>query len=72
MGSVAALMLLGGYVLSSTGPVALGAVRDVTGGFDIALWALAAISVAAPFGMPTINLAAITAALCAGPDAHAL
>jgi len=24
----------------------------------------------APFGMPTINLAAITAALCAGPDAH--
>ena len=25
----------------------------------------------APFGMPTINLAAITAALCAGPDAHA-
>ncbi len=25
----------------------------------------------APFGAPTINLAAITAALCAGPDAHA-
>jgi len=25
----------------------------------------------APFGMPTINYAAITAALCAGPDAHA-
>jgi benzoate membrane transport protein len=24
----------------------------------------------AVFGMPTINLAAITAALCAGPDAH--
>jgi benzoate membrane transport protein len=24
----------------------------------------------APFGMPTINLAAITAALCASPDAH--
>ena len=24
----------------------------------------------APFGMPSINLAAITAALCAGPDAH--
>jgi benzoate membrane transport protein len=24
----------------------------------------------APLGMPTINLAAITAALCAGPDAH--
>jgi benzoate membrane transport protein len=26
--------------------------------------------VAAPFASPTINLAAITAALCAGPDAH--
>jgi benzoate membrane transport protein len=31
----------------------------------------AASVVGAPFGMPTINLAAITAALCAGPDAHA-
>lgn len=28
-------------------------------------------AVTAPFGAPTINLAAITAALCAGPDAHA-
>jgi len=31
----------------------------------------AASALGAPFGMPTINLAAITAALCAGPDAHA-
>jgi benzoate membrane transport protein len=31
----------------------------------------AASVAAAPFGMPTINLAAITAALCAGPEAHA-
>jgi benzoate membrane transport protein len=30
----------------------------------------AASAAAAPFGMPTINFAAITAALCAGPDAH--
>ena len=30
----------------------------------------AASVIAAPFGSPTINLAAITAALCAGPDAH--
>jgi benzoate membrane transport protein len=30
----------------------------------------AASALGAPFGMPTINLAAITAALCAGPDAH--
>ena len=31
----------------------------------------AASALGAPLGMPTINLAAITAALCAGPDAHA-
>jgi benzoate membrane transport protein len=30
----------------------------------------AASAIGAPFGMPTLNLAAITAALCAGPDAH--
>jgi benzoate membrane transport protein len=30
----------------------------------------AASALGALFGMPTINLAAITAALCAGPDAH--
>jgi benzoate membrane transport protein len=30
----------------------------------------AASATGALFGMPTINLAAITAALCAGPDAH--
>lgn len=30
----------------------------------------AASAAGAVFGMPTINLAAITAALCAGPDAH--
>jgi len=29
-----------------------------------------ASALAAPFGAPTVNLAAITAALCAGPDAH--
>lgn len=45
VGSVAALMLLGGYVLSSAGPVLLGAVRDVTGSFDLALWVLAVIAV---------------------------
>lgn len=28
-------------------------------------------TLAAPFGAPTVNLAAITAVLCAGPDAHA-
>jgi benzoate membrane transport protein len=31
----------------------------------------AASALGAPLGMPTVNLAAITAALCAGPDAHA-
>ena len=40
VGSVAALMLLGGYILSSTGPVILGAARDITGDFGASLWLL--------------------------------
>jgi MFS transporter, CP family, cyanate transporter len=44
VGSVAALMLLGGYILSSTGPIALGAARDATGNFGASLWILAAVS----------------------------
>ena len=46
VGSVAALMLLGGYILSSTGPIALGAARDATGNFGASLWILVAVSVA--------------------------
>ena len=45
VGSVAALMLLGGYVLSSIGPVLLGAARDVTGSFEASLWLLALVGV---------------------------
>jgi CP family cyanate transporter-like MFS transporter len=44
VGSVAALMLLGGYILSSTGPIVLGAARDATGNFGASLWILAAVS----------------------------
>ena len=43
VGSVAALMLLGGYVLSSVGPVLLGAARDLTGSFEASLWLLALV-----------------------------
>ena len=45
VGSVAALMLLGGYAISSTGPVLLGTARDLTGGFDVSLWLLVGIAV---------------------------
>ncbi len=45
VGSVAALMLLGGYVLSSVGPVVLGAARDVTGDFGASLWILVGIAI---------------------------
>lgn len=45
VGSVAALMLLGGYIVSSIGPVILGAARDLTGDFGASLWMLAAIAV---------------------------
>jgi MFS transporter, CP family, cyanate transporter len=39
-GSVAALVLLGGYVLSSLSPVGLGALRDATGSFSSVLWTM--------------------------------
>lgn len=45
VGAVAALMLFGGYVLSSLGPFVLGLIRDATGGFGASLWMLAALSV---------------------------
>ena len=46
VGAVAALMLLGGYVLSSLGPLVLGAARDVTGDFAASLWILVVVAVA--------------------------
>ena len=46
VGSVAALMLLGGYILSSAGPVLLGAARDVSGNFTASLWMLVGLSIA--------------------------
>ncbi|HEX2469394.1 MAG TPA: MFS transporter [Candidatus Limnocylindrales bacterium] len=45
VGSVAALMLLGGYMVSSVGPVILGAARDLTGDFAASLWMLVALAV---------------------------
>lgn len=45
VGSVAALMLLGGYILSSLGPVVLGVARDVTGDFDTSLWLLVVVGI---------------------------
>jgi cyanate permease len=38
-------MLLGGYILSSIGPVVLGAARDITGDFGASLWLLVALAV---------------------------
>ena len=45
VGSVAALMLLGGYILSSVGPVVLGAARDITGNFTASEALLVVIAV---------------------------
>jgi CP family cyanate transporter-like MFS transporter len=45
VGSVAALMLFGGYILSSLGPFILGAARDLTGDFEASLWLLVGIGV---------------------------
>jgi CP family cyanate transporter-like MFS transporter len=46
VGSVAALMLLGGYLLSALGPFALGVARDVTGDFETSLWLLVGVTAA--------------------------
>jgi CP family cyanate transporter-like MFS transporter len=46
VGSVAALMLLGGYIVSSLGPFVLGAARDATGNFTASLWLLVGLGVA--------------------------
>jgi CP family cyanate transporter-like MFS transporter len=45
VGSVASLMLLGGYAVSALGPFALGAARDATGNFEASLWILVAVGV---------------------------
>jgi len=43
VGPLAAFMLLGGYIISSTGPTALGLARDLTGDFTASLWMLVVI-----------------------------
>jgi MFS transporter, CP family, cyanate transporter len=42
--ALAGMMLGVGYVVASTGPLLLGVVRDLTGGFNAVLWTLAAVS----------------------------
>ena len=42
--ALAGMMLGVGYVLSSAGPLLLGEVRDLTGGFNAVLWVLVAVS----------------------------
>lgn len=39
-GAVAALVLLGGYIVSSLSPVGLGALRDASGSFSPVLWTM--------------------------------
>jgi CP family cyanate transporter-like MFS transporter len=46
VGATAALMLLGGYVVSSIGPVGLGLLRDATGGYGLSLWLLVLLAAA--------------------------
>jgi CP family cyanate transporter-like MFS transporter len=46
VGSVAAMMLLGGYAISALGPFALGAARDVTGNFGASVWLLVLVGLA--------------------------
>jgi CP family cyanate transporter-like MFS transporter len=45
-GAVVGLMLGAGYTITALGPLALGAVRDVTGTFSASLWVLVAVATA--------------------------
>jgi MFS transporter, CP family, cyanate transporter len=45
-GAVVGLMLGAGYTITAAGPIALGAVRDVTGSFSASLWVLVAVAAA--------------------------
>ncbi|MEO7665353.1 MAG: hypothetical protein ABIV26_09525, partial [Candidatus Limnocylindrales bacterium] len=50
--SIAAFMLLIGYVVSSAAPLVLGLVRDISGGFEAVLWLLVVIACAmVPLGL---------------------
>jgi CP family cyanate transporter-like MFS transporter len=44
VGAMAALMLGGGYMISALGPFVLGLIRDATGSFTLAIWALVVIT----------------------------
>jgi MFS transporter, CP family, cyanate transporter len=46
VGAAGAFMLLGGYALSSIGPVVLGGIRDATGDFNASLWSLVVLALA--------------------------
>jgi CP family cyanate transporter-like MFS transporter len=45
VGAAAAFMFLGGYALSSLGPVILGGIRDASGDFSATLWSLVVLAV---------------------------
>jgi MFS transporter, CP family, cyanate transporter len=45
-GAAAALMFLAGYPVAALGPLGAGALRDLTGSFDVSLWALFGTAVA--------------------------
>jgi CP family cyanate transporter-like MFS transporter len=44
VGALAALMLGGGYVIAAAGPLALGAIRDLTGSFTVVFWVLSGLA----------------------------
>ena len=62
VGAVAALMLLGGYVLASTAPVVLGAIRDVSGSFVASFSVMVVIAV----GLAATTLLLDAEAACGG------
>lgn len=66
--SVAALMLMVGYLISSVGPVLLGSIRDATGDFTLAGWLIAATSVVLLAGTLVLTERRIHGSAPARPD----
>ena len=55
VGSVTALMFLGGYILSAAGPVVLGAARDLTGDFGASLVMLVGLAIVLAVACTTLS-----------------
>ncbi len=67
VGAVAALMLLGGYLIAGFGPVLLGLVRDATGDFGATMWLLVGLSIVLVAACLALTPARLRRGIASGP-----